>query len=68
MSTAQREHLKQLIDQLPESATDEAERLLQLMTLTRDEQEWQKLVSAAFSAWYEDDEYEYPEDAGVPDR
>lgn len=64
MTTAQREHLKELIDELPDAAAAEIERLLVLMTSANDEYEWHKLASATFNSWFTDEEYEYPDDAG----
>ena len=56
-----KEHIKALVDELPEPAALEIERVLISLAAKHDEGGWPKVVSAAFASWFSDDEYEYPE-------
>ncbi len=64
MATATKEHLKQLIDELPEESAAELERLLVSLVSARESRDWGKLAAAAFESWFEDGEYVYPVQPG----
>ncbi|MBI5949981.1 MAG: hypothetical protein HY875_17735 [Chloroflexi bacterium] len=57
-----KERIKELVDELPEPAAVEVERLLLSLTGREDEAEWNRLAAARFAAWFSADEYEYPDD------
>lgn len=59
MATATREHLKQLIDELPEEAAADLERVLVSLVGRRAATDWYKLSASAFANWFEEGEYVY---------
>jgi len=60
MTTATKEHLKQMIDDLPEETAVELERLLAGLLEGPDWQDWLKASAIQFGSWFSEDEYEYP--------
>ena len=61
MPTA-KERIKQMVDELPEPAALEVERMLRSLAATNNADAWQTFASAAFASWFEEAEYQYPDE------
>lgn len=61
-----KERVKSLIDELPEGAAAEVERMLLFRPAETEENAWAEFSTAKFANWFTEDEYVYPEDAGSP--
>lgn len=54
-----KEHVKQLVDALPDAAAAQLEVLLVRLLTQGESDRWDAIASAAFGSWFSDEEYDY---------
>lgn len=68
MVAATKEHLKRLIDALPDEAAVELERVIVSFLARPEAEDWFRFSSALYNAWFTGDEYLYPDSPAKPQQ